>query len=332
MNKNLIVIFIIIAVIATLGWIFLSPIKERLTVIQIIKKSTTKQPQNTTIIERKKEEADQSQSISGILPYNDQFDEFKNPPIESFLSIESKTFKNIGPIIEDVVSVFTNPEVPQPLSDEKLASVEQQVFDILYPDYFTEGLAFTQSVFVEQGFLSENYKKIENFDSEEKIFAFVNTIIDVFEEQGFYSEDEAIKFRIGANQTWKSILDDERRIFRNKLISSKLSKKIFANILFNTHKKTSKQIINIADKLEDIFLKKAQAKECFRDGGGGGSGSNDWALCCNCGLKCTSNGCVYRQNCGKGGKSCNVPLGCKNLVGKGKAVIWDSATGICGVG
>ena len=217
MSKNLIVIFIIIAVIATLGWIFLSPIKESPAVIQIIKKSTTKQPQNTTIIERKKEEADQSQLIPGILPYNEQFNELKNPPVEPFLSIESKTLENIGPVLEDVVSVFTNPEVSQPLSTTGLITVEQQVFDILYPDYFTDGLAFTQSVFVEQGFLSGDYKKIENFDSEEKIFTFVNTIIDVLEEQNIYSEEDAEKFRNGVNQVWKSLLAEEEKYWKKNL-------------------------------------------------------------------------------------------------------------------
>jgi hypothetical protein len=331
MSKNLIVIFIIIAVIATLGWIFLSPIKESPAVIQIIKKSTTKQPQNTTIIERKKEEADQSQLIPGILPYNEQFNELKNLSKKPFLSIESKTLENIGPVLEDVVSVFTNPEVSQPLSTTGLITVEQQVFDILYPDYFTDGLAFTQSVFVEQGFLSGDYKKIENFDSEEKIFVFVNTNINVFEEIGFITKSEADKFRVGANKIWKNILEGEKLELKKQLIGSEFYKRILTNRIYYISKSVNKKIAKILKELKDKAFVKTYAADCYRGGAATPGGSNVWAPCCNCGLKFYGYVPVPVGDCGYNSRGCDIPLGCKNLYGKGRAVIWDPS-GICGVG
>lgn len=329
MSKNLTTIIIITAIIAIFSWIFLFSDKEKPDVIQTVKESTTKQLQNIVI--KKERSSNQSQLIPGILPYNEQFNELKNPPVEPFLSIESKTLENIGPVLEDVVSVFTNPEVSQPLSTTGLITVEQQVFDILYPDYFTDGLAFTQSVFVEQGFLSGDYKKIENFDSEEKIFVFVNTNINVFEEIGFITKSEADKFRVGANKIWKNILEGEKLELKKQLIGSEFYKRILTNRIYYISKSVNKKIAKILKELKDKAFVKTYAADCYRGGAATPGGSNVWAPCCNCGLKCSSNGCVYIQDCGSGGSSCNVQLGCKNLYGKGRAVIWDPS-GICGVG
>ena len=329
MSKNLTTIIIITAIIAIFSWIFLFSDKEKPDVIQTVKESTTKQLQNIVI--KKERSSNQSQLIPGILPYNEQFNELKNPPVEPFLSIESKTLENIGPVLEDVVSVFTNPEVSQLLSTTGLITVEQQVFDILYPDYFTDGLAFTQSVFVEQGFLSGDYKKIENFDSEEKIFVFVNTNINVFEEIGFITKSEADKFRVGANKIWKNILEGEKLELKKQLIGSEFYKRILTNRIYYISKSVNKKIAKILKELKDKAFVKTYAADCYRGGAATPGGSNVWAPCCNCGLKCSSNGCVYIQDCGSGGSSCNVQLGCKNLYGKGRAVIWDPS-GICGVG
>ena len=332
MNKKNLSILIIIIFVAIISWIFLFS-KENPTITQDATEFPTTSSARETIdrptfttFDFQKEENNESQS-------------FLNKNL-SFLSPETEIFQEVAPVIEQFTPIiYENPQNEQDieivlLEKPKLSEVEieQIVFNKLYPDYFTDGLTFTQNVFVEQSFLSEGYEMIESFDSEEEIFAFVNTIINVFEEQGFYSEEEAVKFRIGANQTWKSILDDERSFFRKELISSELSKKIFANILFNAQRKTSKKIINIVDKLEGLFLKEAQAEECFRAKGGGSSGSNVSAPCCNCGLKCGSHGCVPVDDCGSGGSACDVQLGCKNLYGAGRAVIWDSSNGICGIG
>jgi len=335
MNKKTLYVLLIVVIIAIISSFFLFS-KEKPAIIQEVSEfpdtsstrdvSLTEKTKETPTFDFQETQKEEQSSINKGL---------------SFLTPEIEVFQEPLPIIQQFSSIFyENPQnqtgieivVPEkPALTE--AEVEQIVFNKLYPDYFTEGLSFTQNVFMEQGFLNEDYETIESFDSEEKIFAFVNTIIDVFEEQGFYSEAEAVKFRTGANETWKSILDDERRVFKNELISSKLSEKIFANILFNTQKKASKQIINITDKLENMFLKKAQAEECFRSGGGGGIGANVSAPCCNCGLECRSgSGCTYVDDCGGGGGKCDVHFGCKNLYGKGKAIIWDPSSGICGVG
>ena len=330
MSKNLTTIIIITAIIAIFSWIFLFSDKEKPDVIQTVKESTTKQLQNIVI--KKERSSNQSQLIPGILPYNEQFNELKNPPVEPFLSIESKTLENIGPVLEDVVSVFTNPEVSQPLSTTGLITVEQQVFDILYPDYFTDGLAFTQSVFVEQGFLSGDYKKIENFDSEEKIFVFVNTNINVFEEIGFITKSEADKFRVGANKIWKNILEGEKLELKKQLIGSEFYKRILTNRIYYISKSVNKKIAKILKELKDKAFVKTYAADCYRGGAATPGGTNNsYVPCCNCGLKLYGNVPVRVGDCGYNSRGCDIPLGCKNRYGKGRPVIWDPS-GICGVG
>jgi hypothetical protein len=73
--------------------------------------------------------------------------------------------------------------------------------------------------------------------------------------------------------------------------------------------------------------------DCYRQGSSMGGGYNTWAMCCNCGLYCSSSGCTWYNDCGWGGYLCNIHLGCKNLMCAGfRPMIWDSASGICGCG
>ena len=71
--------------------------------------------------------------------------------------------------------------------------------------------------------------------------------------------------------------------------------------------------------------------DCYRGGAATPGGSNVWAPCCNCGLKFYGYVPVPVGDCGYNSRGCDIPLGCKNLYGKGRAVIWDPS-GICGVG
>jgi len=73
--------------------------------------------------------------------------------------------------------------------------------------------------------------------------------------------------------------------------------------------------------------------DCYREGSSMGGGYNTWAMCCNCGLYCTTHGCSYVNDCGTMGQSCTIQLGCKNLMCSGnRPVIWDQASGMCGCG
>lgn len=333
MSRRILFILITVIIVAIISWIFLFP-KEKTSITQEITESPT------TYSARETEEIPVFTTLDFQETQEGESQNYINENL-SFLKPEIEIFQETAPIVEQFSSIFyENPQQNQINTDtvvpEELelteAEIEQEIFDKLYPDYFTEGLSFTQDVFEEQDFLNSDYETIESFDSEEKIFAFVNTIIDVFEEQGFYSEEEAIKFRVGANKTWKTVLENDRRFFRDELISSELSKSIVANIIYYTHKKASEKIARIVKEIEKITAQKAYAQDCFRSGGGGPGGANLSAPCCNCGLKCSSQGCVPVDDCGSGGSGCDVQLGCKNLYGAGKAVIWDSSNGICGIG
>jgi len=330
MSKNLTTIIIITAIIAIFSWIFLFSDKEKPDVIQTVKESTTKQLQNIVI--KKERSSNQSQLIPGILPYNEQFNELKNPPVEPFLSIESEPLENIGPIIEDIVSIFTDPP-SQSLNDSiDLTSIEQQIFDILFPDYIIEAYADTQDVYIEHGFLGEDYEKIENFDSEEKIFVFVNTNINVFEEIGFITKSEADKFRVGANKIWKNILEGEKLELKKQLIGSEFYKRILTNRIYYISKSVNKKIAKILKELKDKAFVKTYAADCYRGGAATPGGTNNsYVPCCNCGLKRYGYVLVPVEDCGYNSRGCDIPLGCKNRHGKGRPVIWDPS-GICGVG
>lgn len=246
---------------------------------------------------------------------------------EFFLKPEINILNNINSIID---KSFTG--INYEAQKANVTEIDQKVFDILYPDYFVFGLSYTQEFFIKQKFLDENYKKIENFDTEEKIFSFVNTIIDVSEKQGWYTKKEAEKFRYGVNQTWKSLLAEEEQYWKKKIIGSDFYDKILANRRYYIHKSMSRKISIIFKTMEEIALKKAYAQtECYRGGASTPGGANIWAQCCNCGFNITENGAEYKEDCGSGG--CDIDLGCLNLyAGGSKPAIWDQSTGICGVG
>ena len=318
MSKRLIIIFIIVIAVIIFSWIFLFTENKPPTNLE-----TSLSTESNTVF---KPQIAENKPIYTVLSFPKKQEKEK---IQNYIEVEVSSFtKKIEDFKENTENQILN-------TNEKLseAQIEKKVFDRLYPYYFIDGLVFTQDVFEEQSFVDTDYKEIKIFDSEVKIFAFVNTIIDVFEEQSFYTQEEANKYRVGVNKTLKDLLESEKILFRNELISSELSKKIFANIMYNARKKASQKIISFMDKIKDITIKDARAADCFRSGGGSGAGANVSAPCCNCGLKVIrGGGTQYVQDCGSGSSGCDIPLGCKNLYGMGRAVIWDSSTGICGVG
>lgn len=332
MSKKPIIIFLIIAIIAILGWIFLFPAREKSITVQTAKEFPAKQSQNIT--RKEKEIKNQPQSISGILSYSEQTD-------------EPEIFKKSDPLLEDIgniASTFTNSfapqasetnQVSQSSNDVDPAAIERQIFETLFPDYIIEAYADTQESYIKLGYLDENYEKIENFDTEEKIFAFVNTNINVFEEIGLITKSEAVKFRIGANQIWRDILEKEKLELKKQLIGSEIGsefyKRILTNRIYYISRSISKKIAKILKELKDKTIIRTYAADCYRGGDPAPGGSNNANVpCCNCGLNCNKHGCYPVPDCGSG---CDIDLGCLNkYAGGNKPAIWDPATGICGVG
>ena len=154
----------------------------------------------------------------------------------------------------------------------------------------------------------------------------------MFEEQGIYSEGDAEKFRNGVNRVWKNLLAEEKIYWQKKLMGSEFYDRILANRQYYIRKSASKKIARIFETIKNITAPYAYAADCYRGGAPTPGGANVSAPCCNCGYICGSHGCSYRPDCGSGGSGCNVHLGCKNLYGRGKPMLWDSTTGICGVG
>ncbi|MFQ5662085.1 MAG: hypothetical protein ACE5F2_02435 [Candidatus Paceibacteria bacterium] len=250
------------------------------------------------------------------------------------------SFQEIGSAIENTVSYFfddtenqsktENTAQPEP---KRLSSaeIEKQVFETLFPDYVINFYTDLQQAYIDDGYVSKNYEKIESFDSEEKIFAFVNTSIDIAEEQGFISKKEAQKSRIGANQILRAIYESEKLQLQKELIGSDFYNRIFANRLNYLHRSVDKKIVRFLEMMKNITTKEVYAADCYRSGAaspGGTNNSHVW--CCNCGENMTRNGPVFVQDCGT---RCNYRnYGCKNGPGGGfRPVIWDPS-GICGVG
>lgn len=338
-SKKLAGIVIIIAVVA-LGFTFFLP-KEK----ESAETDITERPETTRFPSVTQKDAD-SQPSSKIEPTEDSSSQgiFKNYIEDPVLSTDFDLSQEIRPLIEDVSDLFGGFPVLQPqtetepkiFSESELLAIKQEVFKKLYPDYFTDGLSGIQEIFIEREFLDTNYQKIENFDSEDKIFAFVNTIIDVLEEQDIYTKEEAEKFRTGANVVWKNLLKEEEELFLQELMAkSQLSKKIIANRLFNLRKSSSKKVIGIFGKIKNVVIKNVYAltvtsPDCYQEGPPMPIGSNSWAPCCNCGWDCSGH---FIPDCGPAGRYCCYHLGClNNNAGGWRSAIWDPATGICGVG
>lgn len=329
MNRGTIIVLIITFIAVALVWFFLIPQKN----ISDVQKKAEFPTINTTMDFSILNTKNKSRYETLTFPKRQKI-ESENYTIEEKLSIQESeseiyNFKEFGLTFNNLQTNDIQPLKPEEkeITEEE---IEEKIFKRLYPDYFTNGLVYTQNIFIEQGFLDANYEKIEMFDSEEKIFSFTNTIIDVFEEQGFYTSEEATESRVGVNQVWKSLLDSEKRLFREELLGSKLSKKIIVNIFYQIRKQFSRKIIEAVKNAENIMAKKAYAGDCYREGAGRITGANVWAPCCDCGLICNRHGCYLVTDC-RG--RCHIDLGCKNLYGRGgRPVIWDPATRICGIG
>lgn len=353
MKRNLIIGLAAIFVISVLGLIFSGKKGElQIEEIKIFPVAEQKQTESET-----KNTAKSQQSFEfGILSLDSIFE-------KTVLEQNRKTFKEIGIKFEEfkhdlkqaigsLPSFSETAEEPSsfpsqisPTAPQKTASTlsEKEIFAKLYPDYFTNALLDIQNVFIEFGYLEGGYKKIEKFDTEEKIFSFINTGTDVFEKQGWYTKEEAEKFRRGTNETWKKLMEKEKLELQGQFIKSEFYKNIFASKTNYFNKSISKKISEIFNKLTGKIVYAASVFDNSENGDGPGEcwkggnpllpvGVNLIALCCDCGLG--GKDLDFIEHCGANGESCAIQLGCLNRLArfKGFSAIWDSDTGICGVG
>lgn len=290
----------------------------------------------------------ESSSFLEEIPIRDtnEVDEYTTSTYTNLINQETKSLFDVGGLKDlfgsyNVLLPTTQPAPKTFSSTESYLAAKKEVFKLLYPDVYTDGLYRVQDEFIEFGFLDSGYKKIDNFDSEDKIFAFVNIIIDVFENEGNYTKEEAEKYRTGVNVIWKNLLKDEEEIYLQAILAkSQLSKDMLSNRLFNLRQSSSKKILAIFVEMGSKFINKANAAfvispDCYQDGAPVQPwGANVWAPCCDCGYICGSRGCFFVPHCYTARSGCNVQLGCLNLYGQNQALnaIWDSASGICGIG
>ena len=242
-------------------------------------------------------------SASGGKPFFQQEEEKFS---ETFL----KRFSSLTKLPE-ILSLF--PVTTPPASEEeskasstpKKTLTDEEWFKIAYPKPVLDALPVIEEAMRFTGFISQS-EKFE-FTSDEKIRAFWHKAIEWALKENMIDEKQVKGFRDGIDIVIPQLQKEERRQYEQNL-SAYLLKLIFA--------KLTKTAFALG--------------ECYREGSGMGSGSNSWAMCCNCGFYYDGEDYIWYDDCDYG--YCNFDLGCKNLMCESGAMIWDSASGICGCG
>jgi len=189
-------------------------------------------------------------------------------------------------------------EEPGVVSQE-IQLLDEEYFDLFYPENYIDYLNAMQRMMVEGGYIDEG--EVIIFGKEEDVYPVLVKIIDYVADEEYITEEERLNFKNGVEEL--KILNKIERPY-------------------------------VIEQLLGILISKAYAFGglCFRSGAGGPGGFNGWAWCCNCGMFCTTDGCIFMPDCGPGGSRCNVQFGCLNRVCPSGPAIWDPMTGICGCG
>ncbi len=191
----------------------------------------------------------------------------------------------------------------------KRVLTDEEWFKIAYPDYYLAYLQLLQNLMVERGFLAAS-EKVE-FKGEKDINLFLHKAIDFALKENIYDQQQAINARYGLDVVLPVLREKERTQW-NKTLS----------ILI----------------LEALKIKTAWAQtsgDCYREGSSSGTGSNLWAMCCNCGWGTYGEEIIYYSDCGSlSSVTCDIyEMGCENSVCESsKPMILDPASMICGCG
>ena len=282
------------------------------------------------------------------------------PPLGVFEAVESgesaagfsNFFEPVRPIsevftpftvqaTEELVPEFSSPTLFGGAQESEKALSDKEIFHNLFPDEFIDGLQEVQDLLIKQG----EMKTAEGivFDSEDNILLFMNNLLDLYVDKALISAENQKKLSKSLNEEFPQLLEREKAILRGG------SESFFYKDLEKDQIVQAKKVF--LDGILQFFLKTANAQisglpgwvtvpDCYKSlvPLNPAPGVNLWAFCCNCGLRCTSFGCIFIPDCGPFSAACNIPLGCLNLTcGKWPNAVWDQfdyplGTGICGCG
>ena len=200
---------------------------------------------------------------------------------------------------------------------------DEDYFGKAYPEMYRAILDSLQDFLVDKNFITSGQKIV--FKTEEDTYVLFLRIADYAFFKGYIQESMLDNYKKGIEELKKLNVGD--RVFVEKRLLGKNIDDLLArakNIILNL----------VGTEKAQAFVWVSIGVECYKSAGlGGPLGYNSWAECCNCGEFCSNAGCQYYQDCGYMGASCNVPMGCLNMIcGWMSAAIWDPITGICGCG
>lgn len=165
---------------------------------------------------------------------------------------------------------------------------------------------------VEQNFISSSQKT--SFDSEEKIYSFLEKFASFYKSVAGLSDDEFLSLKEKLNK-----IPELKAEQREELLKKKLS---FLDLFGNFFKTAEAAWIGVPPF-------------CYKDLAPGNPvvGFSSPNYCCNCGQFCNVHGCNFVYDCGIGGAACTIQLGCLNSVCRSfPNALWDPATTMCGCG
>lgn len=296
MNRYLLITIISLTIIAALFWFFWqkSREKEPETAPRIVQT-----PQSYEVEPHKLPEQLSFRFFDTIAPLVEPFEELI-PSVTSPSPLlvkegKSEVFHSLEGDLGDNNQSETSINAPLSASDP--------IFKKLYPDYYLNALSVIHRVMVNDGFLPN-----ASFDvpDEDTLFAFLWATINYAETKKFIAQTDAERFRKALYGETRELLRKERYSFLNQMLDYFKTSRVFASIVTSPDCYADPLPFNIVPGVNLPF-----------------------DYCCNCGLICTKVGPpVFVPDCSI--KSCDIPLGCLNLVCPGGNAIWDPLTGICG--
>lgn len=224
-------------------------------------------------------------------------------PFDDLLSFETKTpteDMNASPI-SDARSPTSNTLKENTISIQTPLPASDPVFKKLYPDYYLDALKVLHRIMVNDRFFPDTAFSIPDEDA---LFAFLGATIDYAETKTFITSVDAKRFREALHGETRELLRQERHSFLKQLFDYFDMSYAFASIVTECY--SDPYPFNVIPGVNVPF-----------------------DFCCNCGLICPPVGPpVFVPDCSV--KSCDVPLGCLNLICPNGNAIWDPMTGICG--
>ncbi|MFY9462506.1 MAG: hypothetical protein WAP51_04890 [Candidatus Sungiibacteriota bacterium] len=255
------------------------------------------------------------------------------------VKIPTSIFEVVKPLLpaatKEVVRVGAAPVASGAIPATKPLT-EKEVFERIWPQEYRDYLKEIEGFMVEDGFIGVSQRR--TFLSDQDIFDFIELMFAYARQKGWITDEEFKKFTADTKGDFLKLIRDEQDALRRGEVTGIL----LPGYQRFTRYSAGKLIRDMLDGIGYVIMQAKPAyagwntgKDCYKDDDPDNKkkGFNSKVFCCNCGYFCTPTGCVFKEDCGEKGKSCNVQLGCLNGVcGDWPNAIWDKESGTCGCG